>query len=66
MGSSGTVVLTKLLLSTYNVSMCSESFWCGSVEIHYPFYLANATEGIFTVRTPAFYFAMDFNVKIES
>ena len=32
------------LLSTYNVSMCSESFWCGSVEIHYPFYLANATE----------------------
>jgi len=46
MGSSGTVVLTKLLLSTYNVSMCSESFWCGSVEIHYPFYLANATEAI--------------------
>ena len=34
------------LLSTYNVSMCSESFWCGSVEIHYPFYLANATEAI--------------------
>ena len=32
------------LLSTYNVSMCSESFWCASVEIHYPFYLANATE----------------------
>ena len=24
--------------------MCSESFWRGSVEIHYPFYLANATE----------------------
>nr|QRV07493.1 wall-associated receptor-like kinase 1 [Zea mays] len=32
-----------LLPSTYNVSMCSESFWCGGVEIRYPFYLANAT-----------------------
>ncbi|CAD6237359.1 unnamed protein product [Miscanthus lutarioriparius] len=54
------------LPSTYDVSMCSESTWCGSVEIHYPnglartgarppsprveihypFYLANATETI--------------------
>ena len=24
--------------------MCSESTWCGSDEIRYPFYLANATE----------------------
>jgi len=32
------------LPSTYDISMCSESFWCGSVEIRYPFYLANATE----------------------
>ena len=32
------------LPSTYDVSMCSESTWCGSDEIRYPFYLANATE----------------------
>nr|AKP45152.1 wall-associated receptor-like kinase 2 [Zea mays] len=32
-----------LLPSTYNASMCSESFWCGGVEIRYPFNLANAT-----------------------
>nr|QRV07481.1 wall-associated receptor-like kinase 1 [Zea mays] len=34
------------LPSTYNydASMClSKSFWCGGVEIRYPFYLANAT-----------------------
>ncbi|XP_062206571.1 LEAF RUST 10 DISEASE-RESISTANCE LOCUS RECEPTOR-LIKE PROTEIN KINASE-like 2.4 [Phragmites australis] len=29
---------------TYDRSMCSESFWCGGVDIHYPFYLSNATE----------------------
>ncbi|KAK8453412.1 hypothetical protein SEVIR_5G280000v4 [Setaria viridis] len=29
---------------TYDVSMCVDSpIWCGGVEIHYPFYLANAT-----------------------
>ncbi|XP_022682506.1 LEAF RUST 10 DISEASE-RESISTANCE LOCUS RECEPTOR-LIKE PROTEIN KINASE-like 2.4 isoform X2 [Setaria italica] len=29
---------------TYDVSMCVESpIWCGGVEIHYPFYLANST-----------------------
>jgi hypothetical protein len=32
------------LLSTYDVAMCSESTWCGGVEIRYPFYLANTTE----------------------
>jgi hypothetical protein len=36
---------TPLLPPTYDVSMCvdSQTFWCGGVEIHYPFYLANAT-----------------------
>ncbi|XP_062206568.1 LEAF RUST 10 DISEASE-RESISTANCE LOCUS RECEPTOR-LIKE PROTEIN KINASE-like 1.2 isoform X3 [Phragmites australis] len=29
---------------TYDRSMCSESFWCGDVDIHYPFYLSNTTE----------------------
>ncbi|TKW16155.1 hypothetical protein SEVIR_5G280500v4 [Setaria viridis] len=33
------------LPTTYDGSMCLESsFWCGSVEIRYPFYLANATK----------------------
>ncbi|RCV26843.1 hypothetical protein SETIT_5G277700v2 [Setaria italica] len=32
------------LPTTYDSSMCLESFWCGSVEIRYPFYLANATK----------------------
>lgn len=30
--------------STYNDSMCSESFWCGGVDIKYPFYLSNAIQ----------------------
>ncbi|XP_044341048.1 uncharacterized protein [Triticum aestivum] len=30
--------------STYDDSICSESFRCGSVDITYPFYLSNATE----------------------
>ncbi|XP_037406370.1 LEAF RUST 10 DISEASE-RESISTANCE LOCUS RECEPTOR-LIKE PROTEIN KINASE-like 1.2 isoform X2 [Triticum dicoccoides] len=29
--------------STYDDSICSESFRCGSVDITYPFYLSNAT-----------------------
>ncbi|XP_051225502.1 LEAF RUST 10 DISEASE-RESISTANCEUS RECEPTOR-LIKE PROTEIN KINASE-like 1.2 isoform X2 [Lolium perenne] len=35
--------VSPLPLSTYDDSMCSESFSCGGVEIRYPFYLSNAT-----------------------
>ncbi|CAO1945597.1 unnamed protein product [Urochloa humidicola] len=41
-GSHGTPALPP----TYDASMCVDSpssFWCGGVEIHYPFYLANST-----------------------
>ncbi|TVU35467.1 hypothetical protein EJB05_17358, partial [Eragrostis curvula] len=31
------------LPSTYDGSICSESFGCGGVEVRYPFYIANAT-----------------------
>ncbi|CAL4955045.1 unnamed protein product [Urochloa decumbens] len=31
-----------LLLTTYDASMCSDSFMCGGVNITYPFYLSNA------------------------
>ncbi|CAL4948061.1 unnamed protein product [Urochloa decumbens] len=36
---------TPALPPTYDASMCVDSppSWCGGVEIHYPFYLANAT-----------------------
>ncbi|CAL4962004.1 unnamed protein product [Urochloa decumbens] len=36
---------TPALPPTYDASMCVDTppFWCGGVEIHYPFYLANAT-----------------------
>ncbi|CAL4948066.1 unnamed protein product [Urochloa decumbens] len=33
-----------LLPTTYNDSMCSESFRCGSINITYPFYLASASK----------------------
>ncbi|XP_051225509.1 LEAF RUST 10 DISEASE-RESISTANCEUS RECEPTOR-LIKE PROTEIN KINASE-like 2.1 [Lolium perenne] len=35
--------VSPLPLSTYDDSMCSESFSCGGVEIRYPFYLSTAT-----------------------
>nr|CAB3477991.1 unnamed protein product [Digitaria exilis] len=31
------------LPTTYDSSMCPESFLCGSVHVHYPFYLSNGT-----------------------
>ncbi|XP_066312375.1 LEAF RUST 10 DISEASE-RESISTANCEUS RECEPTOR-LIKE PROTEIN KINASE-like 2.1 isoform X1 [Miscanthus floridulus] len=34
------------LLTTYDGSICSESFKCGGVNIRYPFYLADATREI--------------------
>ncbi|KAM0826145.1 hypothetical protein ACQ4PT_069074 [Festuca glaucescens] len=37
------VHVSPLPLSTYEDSMCSESFSCGGVDIAYPFYLSNAT-----------------------
>jgi hypothetical protein len=38
------VHVSPLPLTTYDDSMCSESFRCGSVDIAYPFYLSNATQ----------------------
>ncbi|KAM0892472.1 hypothetical protein ACQ4PT_025767 [Festuca glaucescens] len=38
------VHVSPLPLSTYDDSMCSESFRCGGVDIRYPFYLSNATQ----------------------
>ncbi|XP_047058368.1 LEAF RUST 10 DISEASE-RESISTANCE LOCUS RECEPTOR-LIKE PROTEIN KINASE-like 2.7 [Lolium rigidum] len=35
---------SPLPLSTYDDSMCSESFRCGDVDIAYPFFLSNATQ----------------------
>ena len=34
------------LPTTYDGSICSESFFCGGVDIQYPFYLSNATREI--------------------
>ncbi|WVZ69233.1 hypothetical protein U9M48_018049 [Paspalum notatum var. saurae] len=39
------------LITTYDPSICSETFWCGSVNISYPFYLSNATREITTYHT---------------
>lgn len=35
---------TPLLPPTYDGSMCTTSFACGGVKIHYPFYLSNTTQ----------------------